>query len=216
MWDGFELPGAVRHELRGFGQTPLPPAGQISNVDDLERALKDRPAALVGASFGGIVCLELASRRPDLARALVLLDSDLADAEPSAELIELDREEDGLVEQGDVRGAARLNARFWLGPDAPAELHDRVTAMAERAFELQLESAAEIAEPEPVDLSTVRAPALVIVGEHDRPHFHEVARRLVRELPSARLEVIAGAGHLPSMERPERTLELVRDFLSRI
>ena len=39
MWDGFDVPGAVRHEMRGFGQTPMPPTGEFSWVDDLEAAL---------------------------------------------------------------------------------------------------------------------------------------------------------------------------------
>ena len=37
MWDGFDVPG-VRHELRGFGQTPMPPTGTFSHVDDLANA----------------------------------------------------------------------------------------------------------------------------------------------------------------------------------
>ena len=64
MWDGFELPGAVRHELRGLGANPLPPAGEFSHADDLEDALAGERAALVGASFGGLVCLELAAPVP--------------------------------------------------------------------------------------------------------------------------------------------------------
>jgi hypothetical protein len=36
MWDGFDLPGAVRHELRGFGDTPLPESGEFSQADDLQ------------------------------------------------------------------------------------------------------------------------------------------------------------------------------------
>jgi 3-oxoadipate enol-lactonase len=50
-------------------------------------------------------------------------------------------------------------------------------------------------------------------GEHDKPDFRAIAERLASELPDARLEVIAGAGHLPSMERPEATAALVRGFL---
>jgi hypothetical protein len=32
MWDSFELPRAVRHELRGYGQTPAPPSGEFRHV----------------------------------------------------------------------------------------------------------------------------------------------------------------------------------------
>ena len=63
MWDGFDLPGAERHELRGFGDTPMPGDGEFSHADDLEARIGDGPATLVGASFGG------AAVRAPLARA---------------------------------------------------------------------------------------------------------------------------------------------------
>jgi pimeloyl-ACP methyl ester carboxylesterase len=55
----------------------------------------------------------------------------------------------------------------------------------------------------------------VAVGEHDKPDFIAIAERLARELPDARLEVIAGAGHLPPLEQPEATARLVSAFLAR-
>ena len=70
-----------------------------------------------------------------------------------------------------------------------------------------------IDEIEEVDLSAVRARTLVAVGEHDKRDFHEIADRLVRELPGAEHAVIEGAGHLPALERPEATAALVRRFL---
>jgi 3-oxoadipate enol-lactonase len=87
MWDGFDLPGAVRHELRGFGGTPLPESGVYSDADDLETRLGAEPSTLVGASFGGQVCLEVAARRPDLVTELVLLAERLAAEIADAELV---------------------------------------------------------------------------------------------------------------------------------
>ena len=40
------------------------------------------------------------------------------------------------------------------------------------------------------------------------------ARRLAEALPSARLAVVAGAGHWPQVERPAETLEQLAAFLS--
>jgi 3-oxoadipate enol-lactonase len=72
----------------------------------------------------------------------------------------------------------------------------------------------DVEEIEEVDLSAVRARTLVGVGEHDKPDFRAIAERLARELPNAELAVIEGAGHLPSVERPDETAALVRRFLS--
>ena len=211
MWDGFDLPGAVRHELRGYGQTPMPPTGTFSHVDDLEAAIGTDPVALVGASFGGFVCLQVAAMHPQLVSELVLLDAPLFDRTWSDEMLRYQREEDGLLEQGDLRGAAVLNANFWLTSPEP---RDRVIEMQVRSFELQQESEAEEASPETVDLAAVTARSLVAVGEFDRSDFHEIAERLAREIPDARHAVIAGAGHLPSLEQPEETARLLGEFLN--
>jgi 3-oxoadipate enol-lactonase len=209
MWDGFELPGAVRHELAGFGDTPLPPAGEFSYAEDLAATLSG-PAALVGASFGGGVCLEVASRHPELVRELVLLDAPLPDHDWSEEVRAYAREEEELLERGDLHAAAVVNADFWL---EDRSLRDRVIEMQERAFELQSESEAEERQVESIELGAVRAHTLVAVGELDKPDFHAIAERLATEIPGAEHRVIEGAGHLPALERPGETARLVRDFL---
>jgi 3-oxoadipate enol-lactonase len=211
MWDGFDVPGAIRHEIRGFGQTPMPRTGRVSNSEDLAETLGGRPAALVGASYGGWVCLQLAVARPELVTDLVLMGAPLPDHDWSEEIEELRREEERLAEEeGDLRAAAILNADFWLESPEPRE---RVIEMQERAFELQLGSEADVDEPESVDLSAITARTLVVVGELDKPDFHEIGARMAREIPGAQHEIVPGAGHLSALERPEHTARLVRDFL---
>jgi 3-oxoadipate enol-lactonase len=185
MWDGFELPGEVRRHLLS------------------EPLALDAPAALVGSSYGGLVCLEAAARQPELVTDLVLLDAPLPDHEWSDEIEAYGDEEERLLEAGDLDGATELNLAFW----APT-MADRLRPMTRWSLEL------EVDEIEQVDLSAVRARTLVAVGEHDKPDFRAIAERLARELPNAELAVIEGAGHLPSMERPDETAALVRRFLS--
>jgi 3-oxoadipate enol-lactonase len=189
MWDGFELPGElVRHQL------PAP----------LDETFAGEPATLVGNSFGGLVSVDFATRRPELVTKLVLLDAALPDHEFSEELETYAQEEERLLEAGDVDAAVELNLEFWCPGVA-----DRVRPMVAGSLEWEGEG------PEAIDLSAVRAPTLVAVGEHDKPDFHAIAERLAREIPDAELVVIPGAGHLPSMEQPEVTAELVSRFLAR-
>jgi 3-oxoadipate enol-lactonase len=209
MWDGFDLPGAVRHELAGFGQTPMPASGEFSHAADLEAALTG-PSALVGASFGGWVCLELASRRPDLVTDLVLLDAPLFDHDWSPEIADFDRREEELLEEGELHAAAALNADFWLEDRSHRE---RVIEMQENAFRLQSESEAEETGVDSLDLGAVQARTLVVVGELDKPDFHRIAERLAREIPRAERVEVAGAGHLTALERPAETSRLIREFL---
>jgi 3-oxoadipate enol-lactonase len=184
MWDGFDLPGDVRrHQLT-------------------EPLSVEAPAALVGASYGGLVCLDFAARHPESVTELVLLDAPLPDHEWSAEVCAYAEEEERLLEAGELDAATELNLSFW----APT-VADRLRPMTRWSLEL------EIDEIEQVDLSAVRARTLVAVGEHDKADFHAIAARLASEIADAEYAMIPGAGHLPSVERPRETAELVARFL---
>jgi 3-oxoadipate enol-lactonase len=184
MWDGFELPGELRRQRLA------------------EPISVDEPVALVGASYGGLVCLDFAARNPDLVTGLVLLDAPLPDHDWSEEMRDYADEEERLIEAGDLDAATELNIAFWA-PNAA----ERLRTMVPGALGL------EIDEIEEVDLGAVSAPTLVAVGEHDRRHFLDIAERLAREIPDAEHVVIPEAAHLPSLERPEATAALVRGFL---
>jgi pimeloyl-ACP methyl ester carboxylesterase len=184
MWDGFDLPGEVRRHLLS------------------EPLALDEPCALVGASYGGLVCLNFAARHPELVSELVLLDAPLPDHDWSDQVRSYWEEEDRLIESGDLDAATELNLAFW----APA-VADRLRPMTRWSLEL------EVVEVEEVDLSAVQARTLVAVGELDKADFHVIADRLVRELPDAEHALIPGAAHLPSFERPDATAALVRRFL---
>ena len=56
-------------------------------------------------------------------------------------------------------------------------------------------------------------PTLLVVGDADLPELRSLAERLAQELPEARLATIEGAGHLPSLERPDELNRLLLDFL---
>ena len=216
MWDGVvaelgEGHAAVRHELRGFGDTPPPAQGCYSDAEDLASAL-DGPVVLVGASYGGQVCLELAAARPELVRGLVLLAAPLPDHEWSPKVEAYAKEEDRLLEAGELDGATELNVAFWAGAAEPA-VQRAVRGMQRRAFELQLASSAEAIEPSPINLAAVSAPALVATGDRDIEDFQRIAARLTEALPNARRVSIEGAGHLPALERPRETAALLDDFL---
>ena len=185
MWDGFELEGDVqRHQL-----------GDPISLD--------APAALVGASYGGLVCLDFAARHPELVTDLVLLDAPLPDHDWSEEVIAYGEEEERLLDAGDLDAATELNLDFW----APT-VAERLRPMTRWSLEL------EIDEVEEVDLSAIRARTLVAVGEDDKADFHRIAERLAREIAGAEFALIPGAGHLPALERPQETAALVARFLS--
>src|SRR5712691_11508465 len=56
-------------------------------------------------------------------------------------------------------------------------------------------------------------PTLAVVGEADEFTPPEQVRRMAEAIPGARLVVIPGAGHLPSVERPAATTRALQEFL---
>lgn len=206
----------VRCDFRGFGATPVPqgPQDDAEDVVDLADGLGLGPVAVVGASYGGKVALEIAARWPQRVTALGLLCAGMPGHEPSDTLRAFGQREGELIAAGDVAGAVELNVATWLGPEADEGTRDRVRQMQRRAFEVQL-AAAEQYEPAPaaVDLGAITAPSLVVSGAKDLPDFRLIAARLAGLLPGARLVELPWAGHLPALERPREVSRLLTIFL---
>lgn len=208
--------GVHAFDLPGFGSEPLVP-GRLSYV---EWVAERTPvgAAVVGASFGGRVALELALVRPELVSRLVLVAPALGGWEWSEAATAGFAEEEAALERGDLAAAAESQLRMWLAPGAEPGVAELVREMTLRTYELQLpaEDAVEVEWPSPPArerLGELAAPTLVVVGEKDIPDMHEIAALLERSLPDARLVVIEGAGHLPNLERPQAFDGAVRAFL---
>jgi len=212
----------VTCDLPGFGRTPLAP-GVVSPAADLLTLLDDlgvERAAVVGASFGGLVSLQLALRTPGRVRALALLDAMLDAFEESAELEAFYEEEEAAVEAGDGDAAVAAVLRMWLtraGRTVDPAVVELVATMQRDAAAAQLGVDAELEESDPPVAERLReidVPALVVVGEDDVEDFHRIARRLADELPGATdVVTIANAAHLPALERPDKTARALIAFL---
>ncbi len=216
----------VRCDLRGFGRTPIPPQlfSPAADLAELLELLDLGPAAVVGASYGGLVALDLALARPELVSRLVLADVPLPGWDWSAPMRELGAIEEQALAGGDLDQAVEANLRLWVdGPRGPGEvdgeLRRLVGEMQRRAFELQV-AAGDEADDElltadvPGRLGELAAPALVVTGELDLADMQAIADHLVARFPDARRARIPGAAHLPSLERPAEFNCLVLGFLA--
>ena len=206
----------VAPDLPGFGDEPLVPP----TVDYVRFAAAKlgEPGAVVGCSFGGRVALELAATEPLLVERLVLVAPGLASTEWSGQTQEGFAEEEGLVEAGDLEGAAAQQARMWLAPGADEAVRELTAAMTLRSYEQQLpvDGRVRAVWPQPSAesrLEEIAVPTLVVTGGEDLPELHAVSDRLVKGLPDARAAAIEGAGHLPSLERPDELNRLLLEFL---
>ena len=227
QWDGqfaafTRVFRTVRYDARGFGRSDLP-AGPFSFSDDL-RGLLDRlgidRASLVGCSGGGATIIDFALADPGMVDALVLVGSSLSGFPFSGELPQALVERRGALERGDVDRAVELGLRVWTdGPRRPeqvdAGVRERTREMMARQ-DLRPDPHADahwVEPPAASRLAEIGAPTLAVVAEHDLPGLHAIAALVAREVPGARREVIADAGHHPNMEHPAAFNELVLSFL---
>ena len=225
MWDAVTPALAhtfrvIRPDLRGFGETPMPPPGEYADAHDVDALLASLgvpDAAVVGSSFGGRVAMELAMLHPARVSSLVLLCPAYRGLEPTDSVRAFGAEEDRLLEAGDVDGAVALTVRTFLGPEAGAAARELLTRMQRRAFDVQIAADHAVPGPSPrrveVDPTAIAVPTLTVSGAHDLDHFRRVATHLAEQIPGAEHVELEWAGHLPAMERPDAVLALLLDVL---
>ena len=217
----------LRVDLPGFGKSPFETnpvsfRGAVREVMDAERI--DR-AALVGVSLGGTTALELTLESPERVSALVLVGAGLPDHEWSDEVTSFFADEEAALERRDLDAAVDANLRMWLsGPhrsldDMDPALREPVGEMQRQVFRQQ-EGHDDMRmlplEPSASErLGEVNVPTLVVTGDEDVADIHRIADRLVGGIPGAERATIAGAAHLPSLERPDEFDRIVLAFLAR-
>lgn len=202
----------VRCDLRGFGGSTLAPGASYSDAEDVLALIDELGLdrfALVGASYGGYVALQVASAMPDRVERLVLLAAAADLLEPDEGMRALWAEEGRLVDAGDLAGATELNVRTWLGPEADEDARELVRRMQRDALEAQVAAGDVDNQDLPVVPERLTMPARVVVGLLDQPFFVDTGRELARRLPAAQLEELAWAGHLPTLERPSEAMSLL-------
>ena len=215
----------MRYDLRGFGQSRWE-AGPFAAYEDpiaLFDALEVQKAHVIGISFGAMVALDLTLAHPERVASLVLVAPSVGGTEPSEQIRRFFQEEDALVEKGDLQAATELNLRLWV--DGPQHTPDQVNpSVRQRVYDMQYH-AFTIPMPEGADeqklqppaitrLAEVRVPTLIVVGDLDLAEKLNLSTHLVSSIPGARQEVITGAAHMVSMERPQEFNRVVLDFLN--
>jgi pimeloyl-ACP methyl ester carboxylesterase len=218
-------------DLPGFGASP--PAGRgfaLDRVADaLAEALDARLAApfdLLGNSLGGAVAIELAGRRPELVRRLVLAApaglSPLRDPLPAlagragSVLIAARR-----VTGAPLAGSAIVRRLLLFGTVAdpvavPAEEARRMVRGSRDSVRIGAAIAAVAAADLRSRLFGIATPVGFLWGARDRVMPISALPGLRALTPGAPAEIIAGAGHVPQVERPREFAAAVERLLGAI
>lgn len=217
---------AIAYDRRGFGETRAEQEDH-SAVSDLlaviDAVADGAPAILVGCSQGGLIALDTALRHPSHVRALVLIAPSVSGAPaaihpPAIEALMARLQE--AQEAGDLDRVNAIKAHLWL--DGPLQPEGRVAGQVRRLF-LDMNAIAlrspsgsnrDVA-PAFHRLGEISAPSLVIQGDLDFPHIQERSRHMATALPNGSFQGLAGAAHLPSLERPAEVTGLLAAFIDR-
>ena len=226
---------AVAVDLPGFGTAedldsgPILPQLDAFAADALRYAAgrPRQPAVLVGNSLGGCVALRLAAEQASRVAGVVAAAPAGLQMNRLLFLVERDPVLRSLlalpapVPAAVLRAAvARLYVQLAFAPKHRVDPHVISTFTSHHGRRARVASYLEIAHrmlPELRDalpLDQVHVPLLLVWGDRDRLLFHGGAQRILDAVPGARLELLAGVGHCPQVEAPERFSELLAGFLA--
>jgi pimeloyl-ACP methyl ester carboxylesterase len=207
----------VTLDLPGFGDSP--PAGPGFELDAVAERVAlalaapgaQAPFDLAGHSLGAAVALTLAVRRPELVSRLVLVAPAGFQRIPAVPVSLLGPGVDALLAArrrllplADLALGRTLLLSMAVADAAaigPTQARLMVQASAGATRTAAAFQAVAGADLRPL-LTETHAPLGLIWGERDRTIPAPTARLLMERCPDCKLELIAGAGHVPMVERP--------------
>jgi len=225
MWDGqvaalSSTVPVVPVNLPGFGGAPLmePEHWMDEAADFADAALRgtgiDR-VIVCGLSMGGYVALAYMRRHGARVAGLVLANTradgdDEAAQQRRRDLAARLRSEGNVLADSpppllsaDAAPAVSERVRTIIRRQPPEAIARAALAMAHRA-----DSTA--------DLAAIAVPTLVITSSADALISPDLSRAIADAVPNARLEIIAGAGHLSNLEAPEAFNGLLGAFVREV
>jgi len=215
----------IRLDLIGHGGTEAPSSGytierQAALVKGVLDKLGVERIAAIGHSMGGEVVTKLAEAHPELIEKMVLIDTppktENAAKKPGTLSIPLwDEFMWRFISPEDFRKA--LAQRFAPGFQVPDKFVADLEQLTYRAFTSAHGGGVDFETAKPVYerlMALDRVPPLLVITGAQDPLVTPEKAKLYERVPGAKVVTIDGAGHSPMVEKPEKTLELIKEFLA--
>jgi pimeloyl-ACP methyl ester carboxylesterase len=210
------------HQIKELGtdtEVYIADISKYSSIQELASdVLENSPPKffLVGHSMGGIVAMEMCSQEPDRIEKLVIMDSN-----PKPEL-----EETKLKREPQIRNVISGNLaqvmKEEMKPNYLADSYkqkDILNTCMEMALTLGPEvfvrqsRALQGRDDQQSTLEDLDIPVLIMCGSEDKLcsiEKHELMHNIIND---SKLEVVMGAGHMPTLEQPQKTTEVIKSWL---
>jgi 2-succinyl-6-hydroxy-2,4-cyclohexadiene-1-carboxylate synthase len=203
----------------GHGESGTVRADLWATADLLAEAVPVT-ATWVGYSMGGRTALHFALAHPEQVQRLVLISTSAGIEDPGRRADRCATDE-ALARRIEQEGTGRF-LEWWLAQPLFASLSRRGAGLEDRltnspaglASSLRLAGAGA---QEPLwrrlgELGQRELPVLLLAGELDQIYRDHAQRMAALIGPTARLEVVAGAGHACHLERPLEVAEAITRF----
>ncbi len=197
----------------GFNGTPRP--DDVSDVAALARLYADllesvdvQGVTVVGSSIGGWIAAEMALLASPRVSKVVILNAVGIDVpgHPIADFFSLTFDELAKLSYHDPD-------RFRIDPAALSDTQKAVMAGNRHAIEVY--AGHDMTDPTLAGrLGAVTVPTLVLWGQSDGLADAEYGRAFAAAIPGAVYHPMFEAGHLPQLERPDATVEVIWQFAS--
>ena len=207
----------VRINLPGHGISPRP-EGREYTIDAFARdvlkvyeALEIRQSVLVGLSMGGTIAQHFVLKHPSLVQVLALVGATPHGLGPDVNVVNVL----GAIDELGVIPASQNVIERSFGSGAAQDLIDfgkrevaQTPAFVARQAIISLNASDSRSRLRDIDV-----PTLVVVGDEDIITPPAESAVLADGIPNSQLEIIAGAGHFPMLEKPQDFNRLLSEFL---
>jgi len=196
----------------------------ISNFSSVRELASDvlkkapKKFSLLGHSMGGIVAMEIYSQEPNRIEKLILMDTN-----PKAELDEVKLKREPQIREVN-KGKLLEVMRDEMKPNYLAESENKRSVLnvcmdmaltlgpdvfinQSRALQSRLDQQNTI--------QSIKIPVLIMCGSEDKlcpVERHEMMHNMISD---SDLKIINNAGHMPTLEQPRETTEVIEEWLMR-
>ncbi|WP_370152425.1 alpha/beta fold hydrolase [Ferrovibrio sp.] len=219
-WFAYHGYSVLALDLPGNGRSEGPMPDSVEAFADWMPKLLDaagvKQAVLVGHSMGALIALETAARHPDRVSRISLLgfafpmavNPELQALADSGAYTVVELMNDWMIAKSNQIGGNRVPGQYLLA--GAIRLVDRAPrtalALGFRACNAYQGGKAAVA--------AAACPAQIIAGERDIMTPLRAARGWAQEFRQGRIDVLPGCGHLMMGERPDETLDALKDFIA--
>lgn len=188
------------------------------------QALSLKEFAVLGLSVGGMWGAHMALNYPKAVKALVLMDTFVGDEPPMTQKTYFAMMDKLAADNQFTPELADQVAPYFFAKSTAKEQPQLVKSFIQSLLEAPANhipgkvslgraifSRASILE----QLSEIKVPTLIVVGEDDLPRPPRESEEMAKRIPNAQLAIIPKAGHICTLEQPKLVNEVLTEFLKK-